>query len=471
MSSSNFKARQSLNNKYQEIKGALSINEVAEGFSKGWIIFAIFSALASAFSFYQDFNKSLGVIITILLAVVLASALEFFKHLSIRGMFSDMNFASKSLISSLAVGLISVSFYTHYKSVLTFQKNLVNDDLKTEIAYQRDLQKVQNGQFNEILKSNTALSKALDNGSKTDDIPSADTVQSNNNLIITLSKLSTQNNMNNTALILKESRSAAQTTASAILIIFIMIEIMALFSIVSKIIIVDNVDKGLKDFVEVADKLDQLEANVYSDAIEQKTAQTTARIESKKAQQNRDHQKELIAIGYTPTLPQGTDTEKAQTPPIYPQIGFNGASASNAYFMGIENQNKPYINKGVNLPSVNTSNPYFMGAMHQTKEPKEETHNKKEHFGNFAEEKVIADLLKFNHKEQQIMFEMWENGAVKKGDKLVSKRLVKLSLKEERLITHNEIDTLYAKLEEMGIIVFKNGYRAKAEIENIVKSS
>ena len=60
---SNYKARQSLNKQYAEIKGASAINDVAIGFGKGWIVFAILSAMASAFSFYQDFNKSLGVII------------------------------------------------------------------------------------------------------------------------------------------------------------------------------------------------------------------------------------------------------------------------------------------------------------------------------------------------------------------------------------------------------------------------
>lgn len=83
-----------------------------------------------------------------------------------------MNFISK--------GLISVSFYTHFKSIKTFQQNLVGDDLKQEIAYQRDLQNVQNKQINTILASNRELSRALNNGSSHDDKPSVRSVESKN---------------------------------------------------------------------------------------------------------------------------------------------------------------------------------------------------------------------------------------------------------------------------------------------------
>jgi lipid-A-disaccharide synthase-like uncharacterized protein len=67
---SNYQARQSLNHEYAKIKGAASINDVAIGFGKGWVVFAILSTLASAFSFYQDFYKSLGVINTIIVVII-----------------------------------------------------------------------------------------------------------------------------------------------------------------------------------------------------------------------------------------------------------------------------------------------------------------------------------------------------------------------------------------------------------------
>ena len=296
LQTSNFKARESLNQQYSHIKGASSINDVSIGFGKGWIVFAILSAMASAFSFYQDFNKSLGVPSTILIVIVLAVALETFKHLSIKGMFSSMNFVSKSLISIVAIGLIMVSFYTHYKSIQTFQKNLVTDDLRAEINYQRDLQKVQNSQINSILATNSELAKALNNGSGEDDVFSSNSVKSNNNLIATLQTLSAKNNMNNTNLLLKESKATAQTTASAILVIFIMVEIMALFSILSKIIVVDNVSSNVKEFFNVMDRLDELESNTYKALGFQQARQSQERIKALQTYQKEVHQKQMVKI-------------------------------------------------------------------------------------------------------------------------------------------------------------------------------
>jgi len=43
---SNFKARESLNRQYSQIKGASSINDVSIGFGKGWIVFAVFFFLS-----------------------------------------------------------------------------------------------------------------------------------------------------------------------------------------------------------------------------------------------------------------------------------------------------------------------------------------------------------------------------------------------------------------------------------------
>jgi len=168
----------------------------------------------------------------------------------------------------------------------------------------------------------------------------------------------------------------------------------------------------------------------------------------------------------SPTLPTAT-AQNGYNQPNNAQIGFNANSASNGYFMGALHGIKGKMNNGVNALTLPSSNAYSLGALHRTNEPKEEIKEQ-----NITEEKKeVADMLKYDHKESQIMKEMWENGRVKEGDKLIPKRLVKLALKEERLITHSEIDKLYEKLEEQGHIVFKNGYRAVTEIENITKSA
>ncbi len=400
---SNYQARQSLNHQYAQIKGASAINDVAIGFGKGWIVFAILSALASAFSFYQDFYKSLGVLNTILIVIVLAVALETFKHLSIKGMFSSMNFLSKGLISIIAIGLIGVSFYTHFKSIQTFQKNLVGDDLREEINYQRDLQKIQNKQINTILASNRELSKALNNGSSHDDQPSVRSVESNNALIKTLQKLSVQNNMNNTNLILAQSKASAKTTSSAILVIFIMVEIMALFSILSKIIVVDNVTENIKSFVNVMDRLDELENNTYQSLSSQKVEETQARIKMVQKHQKVLHQAELKKISFQ-------HIEHEEEKELSPK--------------------KPKKRRKV------------------IKEPK----NSNELY-----------LSQFDQTEQKLLQLLWKNGKVKPNEALTSRKNV---LKEAGVLKGKSgvLSNLYAKLLESAYIEFDKQYKAKVKL-------
>ncbi|CAA6809508.1 MAG: Unknown protein [uncultured Sulfurovum sp.] len=410
---SNYKARQSLNYQYAQIKGASAINDVAIGFGKGWVIFAVLSALASAFSFYQDFYKSLGVVSTIIVVVILAIALEGFKHLSIKGMFSSMNFVSKGLISVIAVGLIAVSFYTHFKSIQTFQENLVGDDLKKEIAYQRDLQNIQNQQISTILASNRELSKALNNGSSNDDQPSVRSVESNNQLISTLQKLSTQNNMTNTNLILKQSRESANTTSSAILVIFIMVEIMALFSILSKIIVVDNVSGNIKDFVNVMDRLDELENNTYQSLSAQKVQETQARIKMVQKHQKVLHQEELKKIA----------------------------------FQNIEEEEEVEVKK-----------PKRRRKIKQEKyEERELIQEEKLDLNNFLY------LNQFDQTEQKLLKLLWKNGNVKPNDALTSRKHV---LEQAGVLKGKSgvLSNLYAKLLDKTYVEFDKRYKAKVQL-------
>jgi hypothetical protein len=437
---SNFKARQSLNKQYAKIKGASSINDVALGFGKGWIVFAVLSAMASAFSFYQDFNQSLGVIISIFLVVILAVALEGFKHLSIKGMFSDMHIVSRSLVSTVAIGLIGISFYTHYKSIQTFQKNLVNSDLKNEIKYQRDLQSVQNGQISSILDTNSELAKALNNGSSSDDKASSASVKSNNELIATLQRLSVKNNMHNSTLLLKQSRATAKTTASAILVIFIMIEIMALFSILSKIIIVDNVSQNVKEFFGLIDRLDELESNTYESLGYQQIKQTEAKINAVQQYQEELHKKKLKQIGTTPRdyLP---IEEKNSTCSTLPCMLNNYKQRLNSAFQPAQKEKgKPIIalpeNQGVD----------------RVLEQKNST------------KKVRAlDLKVYDDAEKKLLRVLWDNGNIKIGDNLIPRRLV---LKEVGTLKGKSgvLTNLYEKLVDNGYAEFNIRYVAKAEL-------
>jgi len=406
---SNYKARQSLNYQYAQIKGASAINDVAVGFGKGWVVFAILSSLASAFSFYQDFYKSLGVINTILIVTVLAIALEAFKHLSIKGMFSSMNIVSKGLVSIIALGLIGVSFYTHFKSIQTFQKNLIGNDLRKEIAYQRDLQNVQNRQINSILASNRELSKALNNGSSYDDKPSMHTLQSNNQLIATLQKLSVQNNMNNTNLILQQSRATAKTTSSAILVIFIMVEIMALFSILSKIIVVDNVTGNIKDFVNVMDRLDELETNTYQSLSAQRVQQTQERIKMVQRHQKVLHKKELQKIAYdTIDVEEEVEIKKPK------KRKRSTAKASQAEKIERDTTNFLYLSQ-------------------------------------------------FDQTEQKLLKLLWKNGKVKPNEPLKSRKNV---LNQAGVLKGKSgvLSNLYAKLLDKNYVEFDKQYKARVSL-------
>lgn len=411
MQESNFKARESLNRQYSQIKGASSINDVSVGFGKGWIVFAILSSMASAFSFYQDFNKSLGVITTLLIVIILAIALEVFKHLSIKGMFSSMNFVSKSLVTVVAIGLIMVSFYTHYKSIQTFQKNLVTDDLREEIKYQRDLQNVQNGQINSILATNAELAKALNNGSGNDDLFSSSSVKSNNNLIATLQTLSAKNNMTNTNILLRESKEAAKTTASAILVIFIMVEIMALFSILSKIIVVDNVSGNVKEFFNVMDRLDELESNTYKALGFQQARQSQERIKALQSYQKEVHQTQMVQIA----------------------------------------QNRPKATRSTKKES-------------SKKESSPKVEKRKERNA------PTKPTLNYDKTEQELLYALWDNGAIKVGEPLISRRQV---LKKVGTLKGKSgvLTNLYNKLVSEGYAEFNIRYIAKVNLKVILKSS
>lgn len=406
---SNFKARESLNMQYSQIKGASSINDVSIGFGKGWVVFAVLSAMASAFSFYQDFNKSLGMVVTILIVIVLAVALESFKHLSIRGMFSSMNFMSKTLMTFVAIGLIMVSFYTHYKSIKTFQRNLVTDDLKSEIKYQRDLQKVQNSQISSILKSNAEFAKAINNGSSLDDKISSNSVRSNNSLISTLQHLAANNNMNNTNLLLKESRETAQTTASAILVIFIMVEIMALFSILSKIIVVDNVSGNVKEFFNIMDKLEELESNTYKTLGFQQMQQSKEKIKVVQSQQQREHKQEMYQI-----------------------------AKERVYENDLTKQDKMVKKRKVQKTKAK------------------------------IKERSELPLEKYDSSERELLEALWNHGKVKKGEKLISRRKV---LKEVGTLKGKGgvLTNLYNKLVRDGHIEFNVCYMAKANLNVVLE--
>jgi len=364
-------------------------------------------------------------------------------------------------VSVVALSLIAVSFYTHYKSIQTFQKNLVTTDLKDEISYQRDLQKVQNGQIASILATNTELAKALNNGTTHDDADSASSVQSNNRLIETLQKLSAQNNMHNTTLLLQESRSSAKTTASAILVIFIMIEIMALFSILSKIIIVDNVSSNVKEFFGIIDKLDELETNTYQALGYQQMEQTQAKIKAVQSYQEEVHQERLKEIENNhPTLPCTNQNNQVNLD----KIAFNANLAQKPY-LSVSTPNYLQNSYDVqNLPIKNEAKPQIDSDASSSCNENLEQNEQPE-----KNDILILDLMKYNYQDSQIILASWDNGAIGEGGKLVKKTLVLAEL-EEHGIKEDDYVSLFRRLKKQKLVKFDMGYYSLCELHNIAST-
>lgn len=455
----NQQSRQSLNAMYLNQTGAGTTERVIAGFGRGWVIFALLSIIASTFSVFMDFVTGTGAIVAFIVAFTLAIALEYFRFLAVEGAFSGMTSFSKLLTGVIAGGLLIVAIATHYRSLKTYEKLSIKEDFRTELSYQRDLQAVQNSQITAIIGNNGELSKALaSNGTTADDEIANASIKSNNELISTLATIGAKNNMTNTNLILTQSQQVATQSKNALFLLFIIIEVLAVFSIVAKVLLHLNTDPNVKELVTTIDKLNQLESNVYNNLKGHLIEQTEAKILNATQAQNVDHQNAMKQIGNRPT--------PTKTPQIEPKtLGYtyNPNLGTNAYFMGISNQNEPNQENRVNFyPQMPISWELATPLNHQEKE------NLKENLNNDEKEGYkIIDLMMFNHEEGELLKLMFDNNTLKAGDKLIPKRLILAQTK----INEGVLINLYAKLQDMELIEFKNGYRALANIKNKVDVS
>ena len=448
----NQRAKQQMNTMYLNQTGAKSKVSVINFFSKGVIPFQIFSIIFSAFGFYFDLLDAFGALGAVAVGVFLGLFIEGSKHYFVKGAFASFNPIWKMIMAGGAFLFLVIALTYHYKSLKTFQNISVRVDLKEQVLRESETLNKKLDAIQATQANNKALAFVFGNGTSRDDKEATKSIQSNNELAMMLAKMG--NNQSSANALLKQSQKTAEQNTNTLLFLFITVEIFSLFGLIAKGLIGSETSDSVKSVVTTSEKLATLEENVVK-IVETKLIDTTMqRIENSVESLN------------SPTLPTAT-AQNGYNQPNNAQIGFNANSASNGYFMGALHGIKGKMNNGVNALTLPSSNAYSLGALHRTNEPKEEIKEQ-----NITEEKKeVADMLKYDHKESQIMKEMWENGRVKEGDKLIPKRLVKLALKEERLITHSEIDKLYEKLEEQGHIVFKNGYRAVTEIENITKSA
>ena len=274
---------------------------------------------------------------------------------------------------------------------------------------------------------------------------------SSNNQLIALLKTTSQNQTLQNEII-HEEKKLARTLKDTLFLLFIVLEVMSYFSLVSKILLALNTSDEVKNLATHLSKLEEIEANVYDAVVTTKTEQVTNTINQA-----------LEAVQNHP-IPIYATAQNHQNQEDKAQIAFNTNSGSNGYFMGTvgnfpQNQEKPSF-----LPIINKRNPTSSGTRTETNPNKED--NLKENLNN--EEKEVLDLMKFDHKENELIKILWENGTVKAGDKLLSKRFVLPQL--PRTITERDLINLYEKLIDYHMVEFKNGYRALVDAENVVMS-
>lgn len=464
----NQQSKQEMNAMYLKQSGATAQKSVIDWFIKGTLPFQILSAIFSAFGFYYDFVLGLGVITAVVLGVLLGGFIEVSKHYSVKGAFSDMEWISRVIMGGVTVVLMVIALTYHYKSLKNYRNVSVKQDLQEQVDFEREQLLTSNKNISSLLENNKELAKVLNNGKGGDDYLATKTMLSNNELVSQLTALNGSSSASNE--LLKQSERTAKTTSNTLLLLFVTMEFFALFGVIGKFMLNRNTSGNVKSMVTTMDRLNSLESNVIM-------ATETALIDRTMERVN-NH------INHSPTLPT-TGQEKEQKQPQNPQIPLNGMNnykmPTNAYLMGVANRLDAEDKKTDFIPIINKRNPTVSGTRTVSgNHLKENLSEEKEEYVECEENqeieekkepkeepKKVLDLMKFSHKEGEFIKLLWDNGEVREGDKLIPKRFVlKQSVKGRE--TERELVNLYAKLEDMNLVQFKNGYRALADIENIV---
>ena len=491
----NKESKQKLNKMYFDQTGANTIYEVINGLGKGWLIFALLSIVGSTFSVYMDFVTTMGGIMAFGIALLLAIGLEYFRHLFIKGVFSGMTFFSRVLVGGFGFILLVTAIATHYRSLNVYEQIIINDALTAEnekIQIQRGLT---NDNVKALVASNVEVSKGINNNYKGDDESIKRIIESNNELALKLTLLNGESNKFRTDKVLRESSKLAQKTKETLFIIFSLLEFFAVFSIISKLLLALNTDKNVKEIVTTMDKLETLKSTVYEAVGTQLIEQTEAEIKQAQQVANINHQAKMKAIKAPyPTVKNGENDYNQESNKA--QIAFNANSGSNPYFSDYCTQNGVYPTYGQNLPISTGSNVDFSGCYTECKsESEKKPKNKKEQpkkatenntkeeeettdyvknipndYEMKANENQILDLMMLSYKQKEITLVMFEQGRVRVGDRLVSKRHVKKEFSEDGVISHRDVENTYDMLADLGYIEFRGGFRSLCTIENMIKS-
>jgi len=236
---------------------------------------------------------------------------------------------------------------------------------------------------------------------------------------------------------------------------------MALFSILSKIIVVDNVSNNVKEFFGIIDKLDELETNTYQALGYQQMEQTQAKIKAVQSYQEEVHQERLKEIENNhPTLPCTNQNNQVDMD----KMAFNANLAQKTYLsvstpnhlqnsydvqkLPIKSEAKPKINSDASS-SCNE-------ILEQNEQPEKN-------------DILILDLMKYNYQDSQIILASWDNGAIGEGGKLVKKSLVLAEL-EEHGIKEDDYVSLFRRLKRQRLVKFNMGYYSLCELHNIAST-
>ena len=449
----NQRAKQKLNTMYLDQTGANAKISVINFFSRASIPFSIASIIFSAFGFYFDLFDGLGALGAGILGIFLGFFIEGAKHYFSKGAFASFSPTWRISLAGGAFIFTVIAMAYHYKSMQTFENMSVRTTLTEQVERETTLKNKQLDAITATQKNNDKLTSVYLNGTSHDDKEATISIKSNNELAITLARMGAGTNSSNA--LLKQAEKTAHQNKSTLLFLFITVELFSLFGNLAKALVNSETSETVKSIVTTSEKLATLEENVLQVVETAMINNTMQRIEQ--------------TVNHSPT-PTYAMANNSQNQEEKAQIAFNANSGSNSYFTGTRGIYAKTEEKPVFLPIINKRKPKNSGTRTETEVVQDDNLkgnlNSDEKEVNNEDENRVLDLMKFEHKENELIKILWENGEVKAGDKLLGKRFVLQQL--PRTITERDLTNLYEKLTDYNMIEFKNGYRALVNIENVV---
>ena len=448
-------AKQSLNAMYKDSVGASKQEEIIRVFGSLWLPLAIISVAISTFSIYMDLSIPLGFGLSLIIGLFFAFVLVVFTHYALDSLFTTFTGLSKAMMAVIFVGLAVISIIAHFKSLNNFEKIMVQDKRVSILKMNMATSETANEQIKKVLATNQALTRVFNNGTIHDDKIAMNSMSSNNQLIALLK--TTSQNQTLQKEIIHEEKKLAKTLKDTLFLLFIVLEVMSYFSLVSKILLALNTSEEVKNLTTHLSKLEEIEANVYDVVVTKKTEEVTNNV-NRVLEKVSNHPTPIYATAQNYQNSSQNQQNKAQ-------IAFNTNSSSNLYNSVATSDYKPFLGYSQNLreskPKIDNN-----ACVPCSKEIEENLKNKT---NSEKPKNKILDLMKYNYQDSQIILALFDNGAIQKGDRLVKKSLVLAEL-EEQGVKEDDYVTLLRKLRKQKLVRFDVGYFSECDLENIVKN-